>query len=68
MKKDRLEHLPRVNYRIGLIAGSEFTTDRALFCDGYCLCGALNLACAADDACVVVDDYGFLTVVAFEFL
>jgi len=50
------------------MAGSEFTAVRVLFCDGYCLCGALNFACSADDACIVVDDYGFLTIVAFDFL
>jgi hypothetical protein len=30
--------------------------------------GALNLASSADDACVVVDDYGFLAFVALHFL
>jgi hypothetical protein len=30
--------------------------------------GALNLASSADDACVVVDDYGFLAFVALYFL
>ena len=37
-------------------------------CYRYCLSGTLHFAGSADDACIVVDDYGLLSFVAFHFL
>ena len=39
-----------------------------LLCYGYCLCGALNFAGPANNACIIVDDYRFLSFVSLDFL
>ena len=39
-----------------------------LLCYGYCLCGALNFAGSANNACIIVDDHRFLSFVSLNFL
>ena len=38
------------------------------FCYNYCLCGTLNLAGSADDARIIVNNYGLLSFVALYVL
>jgi len=49
-------------------ANGDCARENDSLCYRYCLGGTLYFAGSTDDACIVVDDYGLLSFVAFHFL